>query len=257
MTTSGPSPSPSPFPSSAVPFPAVRAPGCPFDPPPLYARLRQEAPVRVRIWDGSTPWLVTRHDDMRAVLGDPRFSADPSRPGFPSPSAGFKALGAAEVQAFVTRDDPEHARQRRMLTGHFTVRRTAALAPRIQEIIDGLLDRMAAVGPPADLVEDFALPMPSLVIGELLGVPPEDQPLFQRAARAMIARDSGVDEFTAARTELADYLTELIAHKDRSRATTCSAPWSWSGSAAAPSTPPSSWRSPSPCWSPGTRRPPT
>ncbi|MET9149311.1 cytochrome P450 [Streptomyces sp. NPDC004042] len=219
MTSSGPSPSPTPTPSSSptpTAFPAVRAPGCPFDPPPLYARLRQEAPVRVRIWDGSTPWLVTRHDDMRAVLGDPRFSADPSRPGFPSPSAGFKALGAAEVQAFVTRDDPEHARQRRMLTGHFTVRRTTALAPRIQEIIDGLLDRMADVGPPADLVEDFALPMPSLVIGELLGVPPADQPLFQRAARAMIARDSGVAEFTAARTELADYLTELIAHKDRS-----------------------------------------
>ncbi|MEW2291368.1 cytochrome P450 [Streptomyces sp. NPDC006743] len=202
--------------SSPPAFPAGRTAGCPFDPPALYTELRQrEAPARVRIWDGSTPWLVTRHDDQRAVLADPRFSADPSRPGFPSPSAGFKAQGAAEIQAFVTQDDPEHARQRRMLAGHFTVRRVAALAPRIQEIIDGLLDRMEAAGPPADLVEDFALPMPSLVIGELLGVPREDQPLFQDAARAMIARDSTVDEFTAARSRLASYLRELIASKER------------------------------------------
>ncbi|GAA3196104.1 MULTISPECIES: cytochrome P450 [Streptomyces] len=196
-------------------FPFDRAPGCPFDPPPLYAALRAQAPlVRVRIWDGQTPWLVTRYEDQRAVLADPRFSADPSRPGFPSPTEGFKDRSGQEAQALSMQDDPEHARQRRMLTGSFTVRQVAAMAPRLVQIIDDLLDRMEAAGPPADLVEAFALPMPSLVISELLGVPRQDHALFQRSAGTLISRESSVQEFTAARGELAGFLGDLIRRKD-------------------------------------------
>ena len=65
-------------------FPMARG-RCPFDPPPQLRDLQDEAPVtRVRLWDGSTPWLVTRYDDARAVLIDPRISADPARPGLPA-----------------------------------------------------------------------------------------------------------------------------------------------------------------------------
>ncbi|MFE9356404.1 cytochrome P450 [Streptomyces olivaceoviridis] len=196
-------------------FPLDRAPGCPFDPPPHYAALRAQAPlVRVRIWDGQTPWLVTRYEDQRAVLADPRFSADPSKPGFPAPTEGFAAQGRQEVRALSMQDDPEHARQRRMLIGRFTVKQIAVMTPRLEQIIDDLLDRMQAAGPPTDLVEAFALPMPSLVISELLGVPRRDHALFQRVAGTMISRESTVREFTAARDELAGFLGDLIRRKD-------------------------------------------
>uniref|UniRef100_UPI001292537F cytochrome P450 n=1 Tax=Streptomyces sp. E5N91 TaxID=1851996 RepID=UPI001292537F len=196
-------------------FPFERAPGCPFDPPPRLAALRDQAPlVRVRIWDGGTPWLVTRYEDQRAVLSDPRFSADSSRPGLPAPTEGFAAQGRQEVRALSMQDGPEHARQRRMLVGHFTVRQVTAMTPRLVRIIDGLLDRMEAAGPPADLVGAFALPLPSMVIGELLGVPERDQALFQRVSSTMISRDSTAREFTDACAELGDYLGELIQRKD-------------------------------------------
>ncbi|MFE9610971.1 cytochrome P450 [Streptomyces sp. NPDC006012] len=196
-------------------FPFERAPGCPFDPPPRLASLRSHAPlVRVRIWDGGTPWLVTRYEDQRAVLSDPRFSADSSRPGLPAPTEGFAAQGRQEVRALSMQDGPEHARQRRMLIGHFTVRQINAMTPRLVRIIDGLLDRMEAAGPPADLVEVFALPLPSMVIGELLGVPERDQALFQRVSATMISRDSTAGEFTDACAELGDYLGKLIRRKD-------------------------------------------
>ncbi|MFF9479473.1 cytochrome P450 [Streptomyces sp. NPDC014733] len=204
------------MPQTTIPdFPLDRAPGCPFDPPPHLATLRAQAPlVRVRIWDGQTPWLVTRYEDQRAVLADPRFSADPSRPGFPAPTEGFTTQGHQEAQALSMQDDPEHARQRRMLMGRFTVKQVTAMTPRLERITDDLLDRMQAAGPPTDLVEAFALPMPSLVIGELLGVPRQDHALFRRAACTMVSRESTAREFTAARTELADSLGHLIRRKD-------------------------------------------
>src|SRR5690242_20409392 len=67
-------------------FVPPRAAACPFAPPPVLAEIREEEPIsKVRIWDGSTPWLITRHEDLRAVLGDPRVSVDEKRPGFPFP----------------------------------------------------------------------------------------------------------------------------------------------------------------------------
>ncbi|MFE7749327.1 cytochrome P450 [Streptomyces sp. NPDC057428] len=196
-------------------FPFERAPGCPFDPAPRLASLRAQAPlVRARIWDGGTPWLVTRYEDQRAVLSDPRFSADSSRSGLPAPTEGFAAQGRQEVRALSMQDGPEHARQRRMLIGHFTVRKATAMTPRLVRIIDGLLDRMESAGPPADLVEAFALPLPSMVIGELLGVPEQDQALFQRVSGTMISRNSSARDFTDAAAELGEYLDELIRRKD-------------------------------------------
>jgi hypothetical protein len=68
-------------------FPMARVAECPFDPPPALNALRQEAPLaKVRLWDGSTPWLVTRYAEQRALLADRRVSADISRPGYPSPA---------------------------------------------------------------------------------------------------------------------------------------------------------------------------
>jgi cytochrome P450 len=104
-------------------FPAARAAGCPFDPPPALQALREQTRLaRVRLWDGSTPWLVTRHADQRALLADPRISADITRPGYPSP---VPVMGGSI--SFILMDDPEHARLRRMVTAPFTIKRMAAM----------------------------------------------------------------------------------------------------------------------------------
>ncbi|MFI5758704.1 cytochrome P450 [Streptomyces sp. NPDC051569] len=202
---------------TAIPtFPLSRAPGCPFDPPPQYATLRESAPVSpIRLWNGQVAWLLTRYEDQRAVLTDPRFSSDVTRPGHPTQSEGVKARRDSGNLPFLVRDDPEHNHIRRMFTGHFTVKRIAAMKPRIQQIIDDLLDTMEAAGPPADLVAAFALPMPSLVISELLGVPHQDHGLFQRAARTLVTLDSTAEQSKAAADELASYLSDLIADKER------------------------------------------
>ncbi len=116
--------------------PAARAAGCPFDPAPGVERARREEPVtRATLWDGSSCWLVTRHQDVREVLGDPRFSADASRPGFPFLTAGAREL-ATSTPTFIRRDDPEHARLRRMLTADFMVKKVEAMRPEVQRLAD-------------------------------------------------------------------------------------------------------------------------
>src|SRR5581483_1724419 len=75
-------------PAEAPEFPMARAAGCPFDPPPELKALQEEGPLsRVRLPDGSTPWLVTRYGEQRALLADPRVSSDVTRPGYPIPVA--------------------------------------------------------------------------------------------------------------------------------------------------------------------------
>jgi cytochrome P450 len=194
-------------------FPMARQ--CPYDPPPEYARLREDEPVsRVRNWDGQEAWLVTRYADARAVLADSRFSNDIRRPGFPAVSVANQ-LGRQQMRSFLNMDDPEHAHFRRMLISSFTMRQVERLRPRIQTIVDTLIDDMLAAGPPADLVQAFALPLPSLVICELLGVPYADHDRFQAWSRTMISKNSTQDQAQRAIGELAGYLGELVDAKDR------------------------------------------
>ncbi|MFD5315943.1 cytochrome P450 [Streptomyces sp. NPDC127098] len=193
------------------PFPMARAAGCPFDPPPGLRASREAAPLtRVRLWDGSTPWLVTTHAEQRALLADPRLSSDVTSPGFPKtvPSSGGGL-------SFITKDDPEHARLRRMVTGAFTVRRVEALRPAVRRIVDDRIDELLAGPRPADLVAAFALPVPSLVICELLGVPYADHPFFQENSRILITRTTTPEERAAALARLTDYLRELVTRKLR------------------------------------------
>ena len=121
---------------------------CPFDPPPELSRLRAERPVsRVLLWDGSHPWLITEYADQRAVLGDRRFSADVRKPGYPHVTAA-SAARRRHSRSFISMDEPEHGRYRRMLTSTFRIKRVEELRPRIQRIVDGLIDDMLAAGPP-------------------------------------------------------------------------------------------------------------
>ncbi|MFF2183981.1 cytochrome P450 [Streptomyces sp. NPDC058155] len=198
-------------PATVPHFPMTRAAGCPFDPPPTAVAQQKEAPLtRVRLWDGSTPWLVTRYAEQRALLADPRVSADINRPGYPLQVALPPGGGSA---SFVLMDDPEHARLRRMVTAPFAIKRVAALRPAVQGIVDELIDDMLAGPKPVDLVDAFALPVPSLVICELLGVPYADHDFFQDNSKIVIKRDAEPEQRTGAQRALLGYLDDLMGQK--------------------------------------------
>ncbi|MFE6886999.1 cytochrome P450 [Streptomyces sp. NPDC057694] len=195
-----------------IPFPQDR--GCPYQPPAAYAPLRDERPLsRVTFYDGRTVWAVTGHTLARELLADPRLSSDRERPGFPAPTERFAKAGSRRV-ALLGVDDPEHNAQRRMLIPSFSLKRITGLRPGIQQTVDRLLDAMEQQGPPADLVGSFALPVPSMVICALLGVPYADHEFFEERSRRLL-RGPAPSDVQRARDELEGYLGDLI---DRKRA---------------------------------------
>jgi cytochrome P450 len=207
-----------PLPGSAGTVPATTLPthrSCPFDPPKEYDRLREQHPVsRLAFPDGKTGWLLTRHQDVRALLADDRFSSDRSRASSPLRTIPLRPEEpAARAGMLLTMDPPEHTRYRRLLTRYFTVRRMHALKPRIAQIVDQHLDAMERTGPPADLVPAFALPIPSLVICELLGVPYQDRAKFQRWTSTLLSLDTDEQTALAAREALRHYMLQLVAVK--------------------------------------------
>ncbi|MFJ2442676.1 cytochrome P450 [Streptomyces sp. NPDC087658] len=197
-------------PPSALPeFPMTREARCPFDPPPALRSMQQETRLkRIQLWDGSTPWIVTRYEDQRSLLSDPRVSADRRNSGYP-----HQVPSDEEEFSFIQLDDPEHARQRRMVTSPFTIKRVEAMRPSTQRIADDLIDQMSAGPKPVDLVEAFALPLPSLVISDLLGVPYSDHNHFQENSKIIIKKTSTPEERDTAVAELASYLGELMGRK--------------------------------------------
>jgi cytochrome P450 len=192
-------------------YPMARA--RPFQVAPELTRLqRYERPSRVTLWDGSRPWLITRHADVRRALADPRSAADPGLPGYPHVGPG----GAAQqrrVKTFLDLDGPEHAAQRRSLIPNFTFRSSQALRPEIQRILDNRLDELLAGPKPADLVTDLALPFSTLVICRLLGVPYADHRFFQRSSDIVTSSRASAEEALAATEDLLAYLADLIDAK--------------------------------------------
>lgn len=197
----------------ALEYPFRRDMGCPFDPAPDLTQLRRDAPLtRVRLWDGSWAWLVTRYEDVREVLADRRFSSDMNTPGFPSHGAGVAAT-RQKHRTFLNMDDPEHNVHRRMLTRDFMVKRVEQLRPRIQEHVDAVLDEFVRRPEPSDLVTGLALPVTSGMISQLLGVPYEDHDFFQSRTALLVSGDTDVDESLQAYEELRDFFRELIERK--------------------------------------------
>ncbi len=167
---------------------------------------------------GMQSYLVTRHEDIKAVLSDhERFSNE--RPvGFAVqgvPQASEEEAATARAGNLLGLDPPEHSRLRRMLTPEFTIRRMKRLQPRIVEIVDGQLDAMESAGPPADLVENFALPIPSLVICELLGVPYDDREDFQRRSARQLDFSVPIPERLELGRQGRAYMTTLVARARR------------------------------------------
>jgi len=195
----------------ATTYPMTR--GCPLDPPAEYRDLQaQGEPIRrVRLdFDGSDVWLVTRYDDAKAVLSDPRFSSDFQTPGFPArltsqpPGPG----------TFIRMDPPDHSRLRKLMVSELGRKQVAALRPVIERTVDDLLKAMVDAGPPADLIEDYALPLPSIVITEMLGVPYDDREFFHHTTKVMGDQNTSPQERLEVRNNLKSYLDRLVADKE-------------------------------------------
>ncbi|MGX7828074.1 cytochrome P450 family protein [Actinokineospora sp. 24-640] len=152
------------------------------DPFGTYARLREQSPlVRLLVPGMGAMWVLTRHDGVRAMLGDPRFEL--SADSYLRPP-GLTPEVTAYLRTMSEMDGPEHARLRRLVAPAFTARRATALRPRVEAIVDRLLDALPATGP-VDLIEHFARPLPMAVICELVGIPESDRPEWHEYGAAV------------------------------------------------------------------------
>jgi hypothetical protein len=186
------------------------------DPYPLLRRLRTECPV----YRSGSRYLLTRHDDVAAVLRDPRFSAKrPARVRSAAPvrigptGARMRAMMAFRGRQMLEADPPDHTRLRALANHAFAARTIAAMRPRIQHLVDDLLDRAATRGE-MDVIAALAHPLPVIVIAELLGVPPEDRDRIRRWSAGAIPFLDGFRSPIAAEAAwqgFGDYLREIIA----------------------------------------------
>ncbi|MBA5226170.1 MULTISPECIES: cytochrome P450 family protein [Streptomyces] len=188
------------------------------NPYPAYAWLRTHSPVhRTRLPSGVEAWLVTRYADARRALADPRLSKNPAHHDEPAHARGRTGIPGERKAELMTHllniDPPDHTRLRRLVSTAFTPRRVAEFAPRVQELTDRLIDGFAARGE-ADLIHEFAFPLPIYAICDLLGVPREDQDDFRDWAGMMIRHGKGPRGGVARSVKkMRGYLAELIHRK--------------------------------------------
>ncbi|MEV6238642.1 cytochrome P450 [Lentzea sp. NPDC051838] len=193
-----------------------------FNPAPRLARLSTDGPIH-RIEHKEEPlWLVTGQDTARAVLADPRMSADRFKVkrlrDKLAPEMREKFADAeSRAGSFITTDPPEHTRYRRLLARRFTMRRMRALTVQIEEIVKGRIDAMIAAGPPSDVIRDFALPVPSLVICEVLGVPVEERGHFQDDTIELLDMATDLDGLIEVGTRMHRYMWDLVQRKRANR----------------------------------------
>lgn len=189
----------------------------PVDPPPFYDQLRLNEPVlKVRLWDGSTAWLITRYQDLRSILSmNDSLSNDMRKEDFPTVTEGRKAVEQQE-RSFVTMDPPEHTRFKLMLTSEFMPKRLSKLEPHLESIVTGLLRDMVLSGAPADLVDKVAMRFPALVICELFGAPYEDEQHIVRCLSPRYSMTADAAETSSSAGMLVDYVRDLVAERQKS-----------------------------------------
>ncbi|WP_117212719.1 cytochrome P450 [Allorhizocola rhizosphaerae] len=176
---------------------------------PAYSRLQDEPMVKIKLPYGEEAWLATRYTDVRTVLGDLRFSR-----AMAATRDEPRSVPQQMSDGILAMDPPEHTRLRSLVARAFTTRRVEQLRPRVREIADELLDDMQKAGPPADLVELFATPLPIRVICEMLGVPHTDQDKFHTWTEAVVSTTSLTPEtILQYRDSLYAYMADLIEQR--------------------------------------------
>jgi len=183
----------------------------PLDPPPeLLERMADEPIFRATLQNGDEAWVITKFDAARDFLASSTVSADVRKPGYPRVSESLATYTDGLLNHM---DPPEHDDYRRMLAPEFMVKRVERLRPDVEAIVESLADAMLAKGPPADLVADFAFPIPARMICALLGVPFEDSDFFVACAETFLSDSVTADQSSAALANLNRYIGELIDQK--------------------------------------------
>ncbi|MEV1007181.1 cytochrome P450 [Streptomyces sp. NPDC049881] len=179
---------------------------------PRYAELYDKPLVRVRMPYGDDAWLATRHADIRQVLSDPRFGIVATR-GQDQPRA---RPGARVGDGLFSMDPPDHTRVRHAAARHFTARRIHLLRERVREMAEGLLDAMAAAGPPADFMTAYTIPLPTMVICDLLGMPPEDHERVWAWGHSIMSNTATAEEVGAHFAAFMAYMKDGVEQRRRS-----------------------------------------
>jgi cytochrome P450 len=183
---------------------------CPLSPPPELAEVREQEPMsQVKLWNGTDAWLATRYDDVRSLLTNPHLSSDTSRPGFPQSSETAVSQRGGQ-RSFVRMDPPKHDEHRLMLTADFMVRHVRELRPYLDDLIDRVLEEMAASEGPVDLVRVLAQPIPANIIVQLLDLPPEDSDFFLDRVNTWMSLDATPEVSAQAGKDALDYFEKLI-----------------------------------------------
>lgn len=193
-----------------------REPRCPFDPSERLVAMRESGrPTEIRVSESEygdvDMLLVTRYEDVRAVFGDRKIDHS----FVPAPD-GQNAISSAQPGFLPRYNGAEHQRLRRLVMGTFMPKSIATMRPMIERVVHQKLDALAAAGPVADLVADYALSVPSSVIGHILGVPESDHEHFHTISAGVTDVSLSQDEAMAAFMRLNDYVSSLVAdnHKN-------------------------------------------
>ncbi|HET8657789.1 MAG TPA: cytochrome P450 [Micromonosporaceae bacterium] len=189
----------------------------PFDTPPEldtepeYAQLRRENPVpRVRLAPGGEAYLASRYEDVKRVLSDPVFS----RAATSDPGVAVLRPVSRNPYLMLSLDAPEHTRVRRLVARAFTARSVELLRPRVEQIVDELIDTMVARPRPVDFVTAFAFPLPAMVISEMMGVAVADVERLRSWLDIVISVTAHTpDEIRTAGGQMYAYLEQLVAIK--------------------------------------------
>ncbi|CAN5325785.1 cytochrome P450 [soil metagenome] len=195
-------------------YPMERASACPFSPPQQMLDLGAgKGLFRVKIWNGTTPWLITGHEEARTLFADSRVSVDDRKDGFPHWNEHMLSTVNKRPRSVFTSDAEEHTRFRRMLSRPFTFKRVEGLRAAIQQVTDRCIDDILAGEQSADIITKLALPVPTEVISEMLGVPYEDHEFFQHHANVGLARYASAEDGQKGAMSLHKYLIDLVTKK--------------------------------------------
>ena len=207
-------------------FMPLRSAGALENPYPVYGLLRTVRPILqmpIPDYDGPGVWFLTRYAEVEAALRDPRLSVDRLQAPIIRENLerlpAFVRQGQDGTRSMLVMDPPDHTRVRKLVNQAFTPRRVAKLRPRLEAVVQGLLDEAERAGG-LELIHDLAEPFPAIVIAELLGVPPEDHRRFREWSTAIVANIGARTQEAAIRAgdalqSLLAYLAEVIAERRR------------------------------------------